>query len=163
MDKALGGAIGELIDGGEFEGKLNQIAVIRTRGAIPLKRVLLIGLCERAEFNLDRMRQTSSKAAIHIREMGLKEFITGIHDLPKFKRLTTAQAVVTSSLMGLYQFTKYITVKREEMKEVELEGIPLHRYGYGKDMAGAAMWLATPSGEYVTGQLINVNGGLDFT
>lgn len=119
MDKALGGAIGELIDGGEFEGKLNQIAVIRTRGAIPLKRVLVIGLGERAEFNLDRMRQTSSKAAIHIREMGLKEFTTGIHDLPKYKRLTTAQAVVTSTLMGLYQFTKYITVKREEMKEVE--------------------------------------------
>lgn len=51
----------------------------------------------------------------------------------------------------------------EEMKEIELNDIPLHRYGYGKDMAGAIMWLATPSGEYITGQLINVNGGLDFT
>jgi NAD(P)-dependent dehydrogenase (short-subunit alcohol dehydrogenase family) len=51
----------------------------------------------------------------------------------------------------------------EEMKEVELKQIPLHRYGYGSDMAGAIMWLATPSGSYVTGQLINVNGGLDFT
>ncbi len=51
----------------------------------------------------------------------------------------------------------------DEMKEIELKEIPLHRYGYGKDMAGATMWLATPSGEYVTGQLINVNGGLDFT
>ncbi len=51
----------------------------------------------------------------------------------------------------------------DEMKELELNEIPLHRYGYGKDMAGAIMWLATPSGEYITGQLINVNGGLDFT
>lgn len=51
----------------------------------------------------------------------------------------------------------------EEMKKVELEEIPLGRYGYGSDMAGACMWLATKSGEYVTGQLINVNGGLDFT
>jgi len=51
----------------------------------------------------------------------------------------------------------------EQMQQIELEQIPLHRYGYGKDMAGAIMWLATPSGEYVTGQLINVNGGLDFT
>ncbi len=51
----------------------------------------------------------------------------------------------------------------EEMKELELEQIPLHRYGYGSDMAGAIIWLATPSGSYVTGQLINVNGGLDFT
>lgn len=48
------------------------------------------------------------------------------------------------------------------LKEEELQSIPLHRYGYGRDSAGAIMWLATPSGSYVTGQLINVNGGLDF-
>ncbi len=51
----------------------------------------------------------------------------------------------------------------EEMKQLELEEIPLGRYGYGHDMAGAIMWLASESGSYVTGQLINVNGGLDFT
>lgn len=51
----------------------------------------------------------------------------------------------------------------EEMKAIELEQIPLGRYGYGKDMAGAIMWLASESGSYVTGQLININGGLDFT
>lgn len=119
IDKTLGGAISELIDSGEFEGKLNQIAVIHTRGAIPPKRILVIGLGKRTEFNLDRMRQTSSKAAIHVRNMGLKEFVTSIHDLPKFKPSISAQAVVTSTLIGLYQFTKYITVKREEMKEVE--------------------------------------------
>ncbi len=51
----------------------------------------------------------------------------------------------------------------EEMKQLELDSIPLGRYGYGHDMAGAIMWLASESGSYVTGQLININGGLDFT
>ncbi len=51
----------------------------------------------------------------------------------------------------------------DEMKEVELNEIPLHRYGYGHDYAGAIMWLASQSGSYCTGQLININGGLDFT
>jgi NAD(P)-dependent dehydrogenase (short-subunit alcohol dehydrogenase family) len=51
----------------------------------------------------------------------------------------------------------------EEMKQIELAEIPLGRYGYGSDMAGAIMWLASKSGSYVTGQCINVNGGLDFT
>lgn len=51
----------------------------------------------------------------------------------------------------------------EEMKQIELDTIPLGRYGYGSDMAGAIMWLASQSGSYVTGQCINVNGGLDFT
>jgi NAD(P)-dependent dehydrogenase (short-subunit alcohol dehydrogenase family) len=58
---------------------------------------------------------------------------------------------------------KKLGITFDEMKEKELDEIPLHRYGYGKDLAGAIMWLATPSGEYITGQLINVNGGLDFT
>jgi len=51
----------------------------------------------------------------------------------------------------------------EEMQALELKQIPLGRYGYGHDMAGAIMWLASESGSYVTGQLINVNGGLDFS
>jgi NAD(P)-dependent dehydrogenase (short-subunit alcohol dehydrogenase family) len=51
----------------------------------------------------------------------------------------------------------------EEMKALELEDIPLGRYGYGSDMAGAIMWLASTSGGYVTGQSININGGLDFS
>jgi len=51
----------------------------------------------------------------------------------------------------------------DELKEEELSTIPLSRYGYGKDYAGTIMWLASESGSYCTGQLININGGLDFT
>lgn len=51
----------------------------------------------------------------------------------------------------------------DELKEEELKAVPLGRYGYGKDYAGAIMWLASESGKYVTGQLININGGLDFS
>jgi NAD(P)-dependent dehydrogenase (short-subunit alcohol dehydrogenase family) len=51
----------------------------------------------------------------------------------------------------------------DEMKEIELKQIPLGRYGYGSDLAGAILWLASASGAYVTGQSININGGLDFT
>jgi NAD(P)-dependent dehydrogenase (short-subunit alcohol dehydrogenase family) len=51
----------------------------------------------------------------------------------------------------------------DELKAQELATIPLGRYGYGSDMAGAIMWLASKSGSYVTGQNININGGLDFS
>jgi NAD(P)-dependent dehydrogenase (short-subunit alcohol dehydrogenase family) len=51
----------------------------------------------------------------------------------------------------------------DEVKQQELPSIPLHRLGTGADSAGAVLWLASESGAYVTGQLININGGLDFT
>jgi NAD(P)-dependent dehydrogenase (short-subunit alcohol dehydrogenase family) len=50
----------------------------------------------------------------------------------------------------------------ESLQEEELKTIPLGRYGEGRDSAGAIMWLSSESGSYVTGQLININGGLYF-
>lgn len=50
----------------------------------------------------------------------------------------------------------------DELKEEELSTIPLGRYGTGRDSAGTIMWLATEAGSYVTGQLLNLNGGLYF-
>jgi 3-oxoacyl-[acyl-carrier protein] reductase len=36
---------------------------------------------------------------------------------------------------------------------------PLRRWGRPRDVAGAAVWLASPAASFVTGQAINVNGG----
>jgi 3-oxoacyl-[acyl-carrier protein] reductase len=38
-------------------------------------------------------------------------------------------------------------------------GTPLGRWGRPEDVAGAAVWLASPGAAFVTGQAINVNGG----
>jgi 3-oxoacyl-[acyl-carrier protein] reductase len=40
------------------------------------------------------------------------------------------------------------------------EGTPLGRWGRPGDVADAALYLASPSAEFVTGQAINVNGGV---
>jgi NAD(P)-dependent dehydrogenase (short-subunit alcohol dehydrogenase family) len=50
----------------------------------------------------------------------------------------------------------------EQLQNEELKTIPLGRYGEGRDSAGAIIWLASEAGSYVTGQLININGGLYF-
>ena len=38
-------------------------------------------------------------------------------------------------------------------------GTPLRRWGRPEDVAGAAVWLASPAAAFITGQAINVNGG----
>jgi len=63
----------------------------------------------------------------------------------------------------LRKLAKAEGITPQEALERELPSIPLHRLGTGADCAGAILWLASKSGSYVTGQLINVNGGLDFT
>lgn len=36
---------------------------------------------------------------------------------------------------------------------------PLRRWGRPEDVAGAAVWLASPAASFITGQAVNVNGG----
>jgi NAD(P)-dependent dehydrogenase (short-subunit alcohol dehydrogenase family) len=48
----------------------------------------------------------------------------------------------------------------DEMKARVLEGIPLGRLGTAEDVAGIYTFLASDLSAYVTGAVIDVNGGM---
>ena len=50
----------------------------------------------------------------------------------------------------------------EEMNQSLLEEIPLKRFGKPIDIAKTAIYLASSSGSYITGETINVNGGMNM-
>ena len=60
VDKALNGAITDVIRSGDYRGKLNEFSVLYARGAVPAKRVIIVGLGQVADFNLDRVRQAAA-------------------------------------------------------------------------------------------------------
>ena len=49
---------------------------------------------------------------------------------------------------------------KEEMKAALLKEIPLGCFGEVEDIAGAALYLASPAARYVTGQVLTVAGGM---
>lgn len=53
-----------------------------------------------------------------------------------------------------------VTVKHPARAEATLKQIPLGRFGSPQDMAGVALFLASPMAAYVVGQTIVVDGGL---
>jgi 3-oxoacyl-[acyl-carrier protein] reductase len=55
-----------------------------------------------------------------------------------------------------------VTTEHRERREGALRAIPLGRMGTPKDMAGAALFLASPLAAYVVGQTLIVDGGLSL-
>jgi 3-oxoacyl-[acyl-carrier protein] reductase len=53
-----------------------------------------------------------------------------------------------------------VTVKNPARAEATLKQIPLGRFGSPQDMAGVALFLASPMAAYVVGQTLVVDGGL---
>ena len=56
-----------------------------------------------------------------------------------------------------------VTIEHPERREASIRNIPLRRLGTPEDMAGAALFLASPLASYVTGQTIIVDGGLTLS
>lgn len=56
-----------------------------------------------------------------------------------------------------------VTTDHPERLEASLRSIPLRRMGTPEDMAGAALFLASPLSAYITGQTLVVDGGLTLS
>jgi len=56
-----------------------------------------------------------------------------------------------------------VTTDHPERLEASIKSIPLRRMGTPEDMAGAALFLASPLSAYITGQTLVVDGGLTLS
>ncbi|MCB9420919.1 MAG: leucyl aminopeptidase [Ardenticatenaceae bacterium] len=136
VDKALNGAISELIANGDISGKAGEVGVVYPRGLIPAKRVLIAGLGKRDDFNLEGVRQAAAAAILRARELNAKAVAsivhgTGIAGLPI--RLA-AQATAEGTLLALYRFAaakeqepqneivSFTIVEFDESKVAEMKG-----------------------------------------
>jgi leucyl aminopeptidase len=118
VDKALNGAISELLRNNDFRGKHNEAAVIYTRGAIPAARVIVVGLGKVEEISMDRIRQASATGAKKARELGCKSIASEIFGADS----DAAQAIVEGALLGLYRWRANHTgaADREDIESITL-------------------------------------------
>ena len=119
-DKALNGAITELIANGDLSGKKGEVRVFYPQGSIPAKRILIIGLGARDTFNLEGVRQAAGAAIKFARDLNAKHVATIVHGggVAGLPITPAAQATVEGSLLALYQY-KAAKQKPEQNKSIE--------------------------------------------
>ncbi|MDH4236000.1 MAG: leucyl aminopeptidase [Nitrospira sp.] len=109
VDKAMGGALTDLIKSKEFEGKISDLALLHTQGKIPAKRVLLVGIGKKPSVGLDTIRQAMGHAAKRVRQAKATSFTVSIPTVvPRdSSAIEVAQAMAEGAILGSYQFNIY--------------------------------------------------------
>ena len=157
VDKALNGAISELIANGDISGKVGEVGVLYPRGLIPAKRVLVVGLGQRDSFDLEGVRQAAAAAAIRARELNAQQVATIVHGagIAGLPPGAAAQAAVEGTLLALYQFD----ADKEKDPQNEIESLAIVEFDESKLGAmqdGVDTAVAITTGTILARDLVNM-------
>ena len=114
VDKALDGAIRNLIASGDFTGKAGTTALLYTNGKLPAKRVLVVGLGKAEKFDLKGVRKAAATVQQALRKLkGVKAYATIVHGAGTggLNAQAAAQATAEGAILAAYQAPNY---KREK-------------------------------------------------
>ena len=75
------------------------------------------------------------------------------------KELAPSGIRVNAVAPGFIQ-SKMTDVLPDDVKKAYMDTIPLKRFGTAEDIANCVAFLVSPAAEYITGQIISVNGGM---
>jgi len=135
VDKALDGAISQLIADGEIKGKKNELTLIHTLGKLPSPRVLVAGLGRQPEFSLNAVRDVTGASLRRLRAAGASTVATIVHGagIAGLHPEACAQAIAEGAVMGLYRFRRHKKQLSEEEEDGnEIESLALVEFEAGK-------------------------------
>jgi leucyl aminopeptidase len=120
VDKALGGAISQLMADGEIKGKKSELTLIHTLGKLPTPRVLVVGLGKQADFRLDTIRDITGTSLRRLRNVGAATVATIVHGggIAGLEPEACAQAIAEGAVMGLYRFDR-LKKPTEDQKQID--------------------------------------------
>lgn len=109
VDKALEGQLSRMLVSKEFCGKSGEVSIVHTLGKLPADKVVLVGLGEQKEFDLDSARKAAAAAVNAARKLKVKRMASIVHGAGAggLSLKEAAQATVEGSILGGYEFKGY--------------------------------------------------------
>ncbi len=120
IDKALDGAISQLINQGEIKGKLNEITIIHSLSKLPAARVVIAGLGKQRELSQDKIRGAMAGVCRLLKQKRVSSIATMAQGtgMAGITPAGAAQTITEGALLGVYSFRKHMT-KEAEYGEIE--------------------------------------------
>ena len=103
----------------EFKGKQNEVLLVPAPKGIKPERILFVGLGKKSEISAERIRQAGGRAAVYLRDMGMKKVALSTGVISSFN--LSPINFVEGALLGLYTFKKY----KEEKNNKAIDSITL--------------------------------------
>ena len=121
VDKALDGAISQLIEQGDIKGKLNEVTLLYSMGKLPANRIVVAGLGKQPELSINKIRGAVAETCRWLRQKGVDSIASVVQGagINGINIESAAQAVTEGALLGLYTFRRHITKKENNFGEIK--------------------------------------------
>ena len=124
VDKALAGAISQLISRGEIKGKARELTIIHSLGRLPAAKVAVAGLGKKEDLSLDGVRMALGEACRLLQQKEVGDAATSALGAGAGGVALNgiAQAMTEGALLGTYSFRRHMTEKAEhgELKRLTI-------------------------------------------
>lgn len=129
LDTALDGRLTELVESGEFDPAGKEVAIVHSRGAISVERILVAPLGKKT--TRQSVREAAARGGRKAESLGGGTVATTLATLPV---PAAAQAVLEGLVLGTYEFDAFKTNEKDEHAGDLVELVLL----VGDDDVGAA-------------------------
>lgn len=126
VNKALDNLIvKETIEADEFKAKLGCVSILPTYGKIPARKVVIVGLGKREEFDINAVRKVAAESLKACKGLKAKKVCSILHGagVAELPVKSCAQALTEGALLANYSYEAYKSKKNEEddqpKKEIE--------------------------------------------
>lgn len=125
VDRALDGAISQLVKKGEIKGKPNEITMVHSFGKLPAAHVVIVGLGKQSELAVNKVRNAVAEACrwLRAREVSTIATVPQGAQINNISPIDAAQAIAEGALLGTYTFRRHMT--REEDRPGEIKQLSI--------------------------------------
>ena len=156
-DGSLPAGVADLLEPGDFHGRAGQTLLLYPRGAVPSKRLLLVGLGKHDKATAETIRRESATAVKEAQKLKVAALTIGVNGELPLVPDAAAQAFAEGIELGAYRFWRYRTGLADE-QTFKVERATVFSKTGARTSAGVAAGQAIARGVNFARDLVNGPG-----